>query len=111
MRKKTGDRKKYLFEDIINVLKKSSGKQMNYRQISAQLNIQEEHERKIIRDLLRQLAQQKQIIDTGHGKYQIKVDKKFISGKVEMTAKGSAYIVSEESENDIFVSENNLRGA
>lgn len=74
---------------------------------------------------LSKLAKQDKLISISEGRYKLnksykgefdnstagKGAKKIVTGKVDMTRSGSAYIVSDELKEDVFIASKNLRGA
>jgi ribonuclease R len=98
-RKKTS----YLFEHVLNVLKKDTNKSLNYKQVSAELEITEETDRLQVLEILENLVLKKQIIETSRGKYQAKSTQQYITGTVDMTSSGSAYIQTDEEGDDIYI--------
>ncbi len=101
--KNKGIKKNYLFEDIIKVLSANSNKALNYKQIASELKITDYGQRMLISSVLSELKNADSVSEPERGKFKIKLTESFISGKVDMTNSGTAYIVSEESENDIVV--------
>lgn len=107
---KKGKRKtpKYFFEEILNVLKRSGNTPLNYKQICSQLGVNNHSEKQLVVSLLDDLVIKKVIEQTDRGKYRIlRTEKNFndaISGRVDMTASGAAYIVTDKKNDDIYVS-------
>lgn len=111
MSKKDKELRKWLNEEIISVLKKSNNKPLNYKQVAAALQITDANVRKIVAEVLKTLKSNGQIDETEHGKYRFKHTGTHLIGTVDMTSSGSAYIVSPESPEDVFVNPKNLGNA
>ena len=103
--KKKGIKKSYLFEEILKILSANSNKALNYKQIAAELHITDHSQRLLINSILSELKNTDAVSEPERGKFKIKSIEKFISGKVDMTASGTAYIISEETEDDILISQ------
>lgn len=103
--KKQGVKKSYLFEEILKVLAASPNKALNYRQIAADLNVTDHSQRLLINTILSELKANDSVSEPERGKFKIKSLDVFISGKVDMTSTGTAYVVSDETENDTFISQ------
>ncbi len=103
--------KKFLFEDVLNVLKENPSRAMNYKQVAAAIQIEDQSQKLLINALLADFVEKGLAVESERGKFKIKSANKFITGKVDMTASGSAYIVSEESEEDIYISQQKTGGA
>lgn len=96
--------KTYLFEEVLAVLKKSPGKLFNYKQVAAALGLADENQRQQITILLSELLQKGLIEEAERGKYRVKGHaNRIVTGKVDMTMSGTAYVISEELENDVFL--------
>ena len=97
---------------VTDVLEKSANKPLNYKQIAAQLNLFDPESKEIIQFILQDETFKGTFTEPQKGKYLIKELKTFVTGKVDMTTDGSAYIVSEdEFEDDIYVAPRKLRTA
>ncbi|MDF2437887.1 MAG: ribonuclease [Bacteroidota bacterium] len=101
--KKQGKKKSHFFEEILNVLSKSPSKSLNYKQIAAELNVTDHSQRLLINSILDELEANDAVSQVERGKFRIKTTEHYLSGKVDMTASGTAYIISEESEDDVMV--------
>ncbi len=103
--KKSGVKKSYLFEEILKVLSANPNKSLNYKQIAAELKITDHSQRLLISSILSELKNSDSVMEPERGKFKLKTIDKFITGKVDMTSSGTAYIVSEETEDDILVNQ------
>ena len=99
-------------EKIVKILSQSANKAFNYKQIGSKLELDDTESRnQIIKDL-KVLASQNTIIESEPGKYLIKaVSKDYYEGKIDMTGRKTAYFVSTELEEDVFIPTNNLNHA
>ncbi len=105
-------RKNKITKGIFTVLEKEANKTYNYKQIAAKLNIQDPSGRNQLIKSLVQLKEKKRILEVSRGQYQaLATAKTSHSGKVDITARGNAYIISEELDDDIFVPYNKLNKA
>lgn len=97
---------------ITDVFEKSGNKPLNYKQVASKLNLHDDETRELIAQILRQESRKGILTEPERGKYILKELKTFVTGRVDMTADGSAYIVSDdEFEEDIFVAPRKLRNA
>ncbi|MGO1521018.1 MAG: ribonuclease R [Sphingobacterium sp.] len=110
--KKENPYKEVLTQLILDILEKSSTTPLNYKQVAAQLNLKDADAKKTIADVLAEATADNLLEQPERGKFQLKQLHVYITGKVDMTADGSGYIVPEEdNENDIFVAPRKLRQA
>lgn len=99
--------KQYLFEEVMRVLEKHAGKPMNYKQVSSELGIEDHSERMLISVILEELRDREAIEETERGKFKLSSTDNTITGKVDMTSSGAAYIVSGETDEDTYVEAKN----
>jgi ribonuclease R len=101
----------YLFEEVLAVLKKSPGKLFNYKQVASALGITDENQRHQISQLLTELLLKELIEEAERGKFRVKGHaSRIVTGTVDMTMTGTAYVISEELENDIFLQAKYAKG-
>ncbi|AMP99396.1 Ribonuclease R [Pedobacter cryoconitis] len=111
-KKKSSQIKLVLTQLISDVLENSNNEALNYKQVSAKLNIKDEEARETILEILKEEAQKGVFSEPEKGKFKLKDLKTFITGKVDMTADGAAFIVpDDEFEKDVFVSARKLHNA
>src|SRR5690606_21890382 len=95
--------KNILIQLIMDVLEKSGSKPLNYKQVSAALNITADEERQAIRELLAEESRQSGMFrEVSKGKYVLKEVKAFVNGKIDMTADGSAFVVVDDEFEDVI---------
>ncbi len=97
-------RKNEITKGIFAVLEKEPKKSFNYKQIAAQLDINDTQGRNELIRRLGQLKQKERIIETTRGKYQTKPSVDIVvKGKVDLAQNGNAYILVAGEDDDIFV--------
>ncbi|SDZ85674.1 ribonuclease R [Pedobacter hartonius] len=111
-KKKSSQIKLVLTQLISDVLENSNNEALNYKQVSAKLNITDTESRETILEILKEQAQKGAFTEPEKGKFKLKDLKTFITGKVDMTADGAAFIIpDDEFEKDVFVSARKLHNA
>jgi ribonuclease R len=104
--------KQVLTQLVLDIFEQNSNTPLNYKQVSAKLNIQDQESREIILDILKDETKKTVLKELSPGKFQLRELKTFVEGIVDMTNDGSAYIVTDdEAETDIFVAPRKLRNA
>jgi ribonuclease R len=97
---------------ITDVFEKSGNKPQNYKQVASKLNLHDDESRGLILEILKEETKKGILNEPEKGKFILKQLKTFVTGKVDMTSDGSAYIVSEdEFEEDIYVAPRKLHNA
>lgn len=105
--------KNILTQMIVGVLEKSPHKPLNYKQIAAQLHIDEADGRKAVQQIMAEQSKKSGLFNqVSQGKYILREIKAFVTGKIDMTADGSAFVVlDDEFEDDIYIAPRKLRQA
>lgn len=111
MSKHNKPKKRYLFEEVLDLLKHNAGKALNYKQIAAGLEIATESERFLILEVLEQLKEQGFVTEPERGKYLVKETKTYLSGIIDFTAAGAAYVTISPDQPDIYIPERKTRDA
>ena len=110
--KKENPYKEVLTQLIVDIFEKSGNQALNYKQVAAKLNISDTDAKIAIADILNDASKSGLFQQPERGKFKLRQLAVYVTGKVDMTADGSAYIVPEdEFENDIYVAPRKLRQA
>ncbi len=96
---------------IYKILAKDPNKSFNYKQIAGILELDDTKSRNEIIKELKILAAQEQIEEIDTGKYKVIAKADYVEGTIDMTSRKTAYFVSPEVEEDIFIPTNNLNKA
>ena len=110
-RKKSSRRHKELATKILRIFYESEGKSLNYKQVSAKLQVSGASERKDIVAVIENLCEHGQLKETARGKYQLKEKPAYIEGIVETTRLGAAYVVCEDMEEDVYIAPKFVKNA
>ena len=113
-RKKKGKSKKgisNLTNTILSILKKERNQALNYKQIAAKLGVNDASSRNQIIKKLHALKAKQEIEEVERGKFKVIINTEYHTGILDLSAKGSGYIISEEFEDDVFITSNNINKA
>ncbi|MEH3115691.1 ribonuclease R [Pedobacter terrae] len=111
-KKKSANIKLVLNQLVSDIFEKNNNQLLNYKQVSAKLNLNDQESRETILEILKEGKNEGIFLEPQKGKFKLKELQSFIIGTVDMTADGSAYIVPEdEFEKDIFVAPRKLKNA
>lgn len=83
----------------------------NYKQLAMRLQVKSMEMKRQISEVLCEMSEADELEEISTGRYKVKQTGAYITGEVELTAKGAAYIISKESEEDVFVAFPNLKHA
>lgn len=92
-----------LQRDILEVFSLDKGGALNYRQVSAKLGLTTPDKREAVLRALGELTRQNQLIQIEHGKYRLESRQAYLVGQVDLTTSGSAYIITPDEEDDVYI--------
>ena len=105
--KKQGKNKNLLIEEIYKFFTANPGQIYNYKQVAAALQINDGGQRQLVNVMLEELVNKELLISMERGKYRLKSKSKQVIGRVQLTTSG-AYVICEDLDADIYISEKNL---
>ncbi len=111
MAKKNKKQNNFLFEEILDVLKHNASRALNYRQLSAMVEVNDEPGRLAIIEVLEALKEKGLITEKEQGKFQYKVVEQHISGRIDFTSSGAAYVITSEKDADIYIEKGRTKDA
>ncbi len=108
MRKKNKNKKekfsKKLHNEILAIYTDNSSASYDYKQIAGFLEITDKALRKLVFEILLDLASQGILKETERGKFKlIGANQKFITGKIDIAKRGVGYVISDELETDLVI--------
>jgi ribonuclease R len=106
-KKRNGKYKLDLLQQIVGIFDRNPTKAFNYKQLSNALGIKDISNKKLIGIILDELVLQNKLYETQRGRYKLKSASSFIEGRVDMTSRGAAYIVLEDTDSDIYINARN----
>lgn len=104
--------KQVITQLISDIFEKNKNVALNHKQVAAKLNLKDVASTDTILEVLKEQVQKGLFTQPERGKFRMKDLKTFVTGTVDMTADGSAFIVpDDEFEKDIYVAPRKLRNA
>ena len=100
-----------LSNTILSILKKERNKTFNYKQIAAKLGVNDASSRNQIIKKLQKLHAQNEIEEVERGKFKAVVNTEYHKGILDLTAKGSGYVICDDFDDYIFIASNNINRA
>jgi len=100
-----------LTNTILGILKKDRTQSFNYKQIAAKLGVNDASSRNQIIKKLHALTAQKEIEEVERGKFKAVINTEYHVGILDISAKGSGYIISDDFSEDVFIASNNINKA
>lgn len=117
-KKNTVDSAKLIRQQVLEVFKQHSHKHYNYKQVLKKLQeepiahviepvlsaLDENAVKSMTIEALESLVVSEELIETDRGKYKLYPVEHFVEGKIDITSNGSAYVMNESFEDDIYIS-------
>ncbi|OIQ31082.1 MAG: ribonuclease R [Bacteroidetes bacterium MedPE-SWsnd-G2] len=100
-----------LSNTILSILKKDRNKTFNYKQIAAIIGTTDASSRNQIIKKLQQLKANKEIEEVDRGKFKALITTDYHTGILDLSGKGSGFIISDEFEDDVYIASNNINKA
>ena len=100
-----------LTNTILIILKKERNKTFNYKQIASILGLNDASSRNQIIKTLQQLKAKQEIEEIDRGKFKAIVNTEYHTGILDITSKGSGYVMCEDFKDDVFIASNNINKA
>ncbi|TFH28110.1 MAG: ribonuclease R [Bacteroidia bacterium] len=96
---------------IMGVFGRSPKQIYNYKQLSKLLFLNDKNQRDLVSRTLDELVEKKQLEQVELGRYRLLSRAGYKTGTLDMTQHGYAFLVSENSDDDVFIARNNLKNA
>ena len=107
-----GKGKQIITQQLAAVFHEHPTKNFNPKQLASMLDVRNPHDRTLINVILSELANREIVTEIERGKYRLNgAAQTYITGRAEVIASGAAYVVSEESENDVYISPQHTKHA
>ena len=109
-KKKRSVNKGSLKSELLKVFYQSPNKSFNYKQLAKAINLKREENYGLINVALAELEQSEKLVETGRGKFKLKIIKEnFIEGIIDITTSGSGYVVVNDMNQDVFIHKKHLK--
>ena len=110
-KRKSSNKISNLTNTILSIIKKERNQSFNYKQIAAKLGVNDASSRNQIIKKLQQLKINGEIEEVERGKFKAITNTEYYTGILDLTARGSGYVICEDFEDDIFINSNNINKA
>ena len=101
----------HLATEVFDAFKHNATKLLNYRQISALLEIEDEPQRLMVIQIMEVLKEKGFIAEKEPGKFQYKDTDDYINGTIDFITSGAAYVVTSLKEDDIYIPKGKTKDA
>ena len=101
--RKTKTKFKNLSQSVLNVLKQDPNKNFNYKQVCSKLSITDSSGRNQVIKKLHQLKSKGKIEEVDRGKYKIIKAIDYYTGTIDISSRGTGYVITKELQEDIMI--------
>jgi ribonuclease R len=112
MSKKKGSKPTKMKNSLIHIVRKVFDKNpdsvLSHKQVCVLIDVRENALRKLVFDVLQDLAHDGFLQAHAHGVYSLSVKNGLVEGNIELTARGAGFVVTDDEESDIFIAPQNL---
>ncbi|PZX18594.1 ribonuclease R [Breznakibacter xylanolyticus] len=109
--KKKGSKSIDIKQLLMDIFTANPKRSFNYKQMTGLTGLVKKTDRQKVAILLNEMVTQGLLTEVVPGKFKLLMREAYVTGKVDMTASGAAYIVPEDGGEDIFVAQSNLNQA
>ncbi|MDR1273665.1 MAG: ribonuclease R [Odoribacteraceae bacterium] len=96
---------------LFATFKENPAQRYNYKQLARQLGITNVNVKRLIIELLDEMKQEGVISEPAIGAFALKMTTVHVTGTIDLTAKGTAYLVPDEGGEDVFIPQVGLKHA
>jgi len=102
---------KTLHTFLLKILRDDPTKLFNYKQLATKLDIKDPSTKTLVSKVLYEMVEEGKLEEVYTGKFKFVSAGAYITGVVDMTKRGSAFIISDDIKDDVFISQSNLNHA
>jgi len=103
--------RKTLQNFVMNIFRDRPKQYFNYKQLAKKLNISDLRTKQLLNEVLNQLCDQGKLEEERRGSYKFVPTTSNVTGRVQLIASGSAFVISEDTEEDIYIPRKFMSGA
>lgn len=103
--------KKELHRLLYDIFSMNPTQCFNYKQLAQQLGIKNMNAKQLIMTVLYEMKNDNMLTEESTGQFKLKINTIYVTGIIDLTAKGTAYLVSDECKEDVFIPQVGLKHA
>ncbi|MDR1415640.1 MAG: ribonuclease R [Odoribacteraceae bacterium] len=103
--------KRELRSRLLAVFQENPSRRYNYKQLSRQMGITNTGSKRLIIEMLDELTREGALSEPVTGTFALKLTSVHVIGTIDLTAKGTAYLVTDDMEEDVFIPQVGLKHA
>lgn len=90
-------------QQILDFLKEHGGKKFNHKQIASAIGSSNSHDKQLVLEALYNLADTGKIQEADRGKFYVEANLPDIEGRIQVTSKGYAFVITDQIKEDIYI--------
>lgn len=103
--------RKTLQNYVMNIFRDRPKQYFNYKQLAKKIGIKDLRTKQLLNEVLTTLCEQNKLEEERRGSYKFVPTSSTITGRVQLIASGSAFVISDETEEDIYIPRKFMSGA
>ncbi len=103
--------RKTLQNHVMNIFRDRPKQFFNYKQLAKKLRISDLRTKQLLNEVLTELSEHNKLEEERRGSYKFVPTTNTITGRVQLIASGSAFVISDETEEDIYIPRKYMSGA
>jgi ribonuclease R len=103
--------KQLITNEIMQVVNASPNKTFNYKQLAKLLGVSDRSGKTLMVTILADLKDRGVLVEPERGKYKLKPKRAYVTGTIDITSLGFAYVKAEEFTEEIYISEKNVNNS
>ena len=102
--KKTGNNsRKEIKRKVLETFQRSPDFPFNYKRVAKKLNIKKDALKRLVQLVMEEMEESGELVKIDRGNFKLNHKQEIIEGRIDMTARGAAYLVCEDLEEDVFI--------
>ncbi|MFB6257184.1 MAG: RNB domain-containing ribonuclease, partial [Flavobacteriales bacterium] len=106
-----GGFKEELKKKAQEILSAEPSRPFNPKQLASRIGLQSEDQKRTLAKVLDEMAREEMLVKKGKASYKQLPKVAYVEGKIDMTKRGAAYLVTEELEEDVYIAPKDLNSA
>ncbi len=103
--------RKTLQNYVMNIFRDRPKQFFNYKQLAKKIGVKDLRTKQLLNEVLTELCEQNKLEEERRGSYKFVPTTSTITGRVQLIASGSAFVISDETEEDIYIPRKFMSGA
>lgn len=95
--------KKEIYQALYNMFDLNPDMEFTHKQIAERLGLKNIGAQQLLVGVLREMKNDRILTEVSPGKFRYKENKTYVTGTIDMTSRGTAYLITDECKEDVFI--------